>query len=293
MTGGPILLLGAGGQIGFELRRSLAPLGSIAAPTHADLDICDKTAIARIVDSLKPKLIVNAAAFTDVDGAEANEGRHLAMAVNGEAPGLLAEAAARTRVPLVHYSTDYVFDGAATRPYREDDGPAPINAYGRSKLAGDERIAKSGAPHLIFRTSWIYARRRRNFLRTVQRLAMEQDELRVVSDQIGAPTWARMVAEATAAVLGRCWRNGAGDPLSGCGGLYHMAAAGETSWHGFAQAIVAAGGKQIPVRAVTSAEFPRPAKRPAYSALDSGKLARVFEVTLPDWRDQLALCLAE
>ena len=293
MSARPILLLGASGQIGFELRRSLAPLRSIAAPPRAALDLSDAAALRRAVKSLKPSLIVNAAAFTGVDDCESGEGSRLATAVNAEAPGVLAKAAAAANIPLIHYSSDYVFDGGASRPYTENDPPAPLNAYGRSKLAGEEKIAKSGAHHLIFRTSWIYGRRGQNFLRTIQRLAREREELRVVSDQTGAPTWARMVAEATAAVLGRCWREGASDPLSGCGGIYHLAAAGETSWHGFAQAIVEAGGMRIPVRAVATAEFPRPARRPAYSVLDSTKAARRFGVALPDWREQLALCLAE
>jgi len=295
MTAAPILLLGTSGQIGFELRRTLAPLGPVVAPAHSELDLADESALARAVQTAAPSLIVNAAAFTDVDGAETAEGARAATAVNAEAPGRLAEAAARAHVPLVHYSTDYVFDGSARRPYREDDAAAPLNAYGRSKLAGERAIAETGAAHLILRTGWIYSRRGRNFLRTILRLASQQDELRVVADQAGAPTWARMVAEATADILARCWRAGSANPLSGCGGLYHLAATGETSWHGFAQAIVAAAAEEpdVPVRAIATPEFPRPARRPAYSVLDSGKAARVFGVRLPDWRDQLALCLAE
>lgn len=288
-----ILLLGASGQIGYELCRTLVALGTVIAPERDECDLAAAETVARTMKAAGPSLIVNAAAFTDVDGAETAEGQRRAMAVNADGAGRLAEAAARARVPIIHYSTDYVFDGAARRPYREDDAPAPLNAYGRSKLAGEKKIAASGAAHLILRTSWIYANRGSNFLRTMLRLAAEQKELRVVADQIGSPTWARKVAEATATILGQCWKPGAADALSGCAGTYHVAAAGETSWHGFAQAIVAATSTKIPVRAITTPEFPRPAKRPAYSVLDCGRAARVFGIALPDWRDQLAACLRE
>lgn len=288
-----ILLLGGDGQIGFELCCTLAPLGEIAAPGRDTCDLASPATIARTIESCAPDLIVNAAAYTDVDGAETPEGRSMAMAVNADAAGILAEAAKRARIPLVHYSTDYVFDGTAKRPYREDDQPAPVNAYGQSKLLGERKIAASGAAHLILRTSWVYARRGRNFLRTMLRLAAEQKELRVVDDQIGAPTWARAVAEATAAILARCWKPNAADPLSGRGGIYHIVARGETSWHGFAQAIMQTTRNNIPVRAIATAEFPRPAKRPAYSVLDCTKAALSFGVTLPDWRAQLAACMKE
>ena len=288
-----ILLLGASGQIGFELSRALASLGTIVAPARNECDLARPETIVRTVNAAAPALVVNAAAYTDVDGAETPDGRRAATAVNGEGPAALAKAAAAARIPVIHYSTDYVFDGTKGKPYREDDEAAPVNAYGQSKLAGERMIAASGAAHLIFRTSWIYGNRGRNFLRTMLRLASEQKELRVVRDQIGSPTWARAVAEATAAILGRCWKPGAADALSGLGGTYHIAAAGETSWHGFAQAIMAAAGRDVPVRAITTAEFPRPANRPAYSVLDCGKAARVFGVALPDWRDQLAACLKE
>jgi len=288
-----ILLLGAGGQIGYELSRALAPLGKIIAPGRNECDLARPETIARTLDAASPALVVNAAAYTDVDGAETPDGRRAATAVNAEGPAALAKAAAAAGMPVVHYSTDYVFDGTKGTPYREDDEAVPVNAYGQSKLAGERKIAASGATHFIFRTSWIYGNRGRNFLRTMLRLASEQKELRVVRDQVGSPTWARTVAEATAAILGRCWKPGAADALSGLEGTYHVAAAGETSWHGFAQAIMAAAGRDVPVRAITTAEFPRPANRPAYSVLDCGKAARVFGVALPDWRDQLAACLKE
>ncbi len=294
MNLGPILLLGSSGQIGFELHRSLSPLGDIVAFDRADLDLADEPALRRRVREVSPSLVVNAAAYTGVDKAESDEAA--ATIVNGNAPGWLAEEAARAKIPLVHYSTDYVFNGAAKRPYTEDDEPAPVNAYGRSKLAGEKNIVRSGAAFLLLRTSWIYARRGRNFLLTILRLAEKPEELRVVADQIGCPTSARMVSDATAKILSCCWRAGATDPLSGRGGLYHLAAGGETSWHGFAEAIIAgtrSGQPRKAVHAIPTSEFPRPAKRPAYSVLDSSKAARVFGVALPDWREQLRLCLDE
>lgn len=294
MTSRPILLLGSNGQIGFELHRSLSPLGDIVAFDRADLDLADEPALRRRVREISPSLVVNAAAYTNVDKAESDE--VAATIVNGNAPGWLAEEALLAKIPLVHYSTDYVFNGTAKRPYTEDDEPAPLNAYGRSKLAGEENVVRSGAAVLLLRTSWIYARRGRNFLLTILRLAEQPDELRVVADQIGCPTSARMAADATARILSCCWRAGSTDPLSGRGGLYHLAAGGETSWHGFAEAIIAEtspGQPRKAVRAIPTSEFPRPAKRPVYSVLDSSKAARVFGVTLPDWREQLRLCLNE
>lgn len=295
-----ILLTGATGQVGWELRRTLAPLGTVIAPGRDALDLAHERRLRRLVRETAPALIVNAAAYTAVDRAE--EEPDLAMAVNGAAPGWLAQEAARLGVPIVHYSTDYIFgaDGPppGPRPYRESDPPAPVNAYGRSKLAGEKAVAEAGAPHLVFRTSWIYAARGQNFLLTIRRLARERPELRIVDDQVGAPTWARMVAEATAQVLLRAWAPGADDPLSGLGGLYHLTAAGRTSWYGFARAIVAAMRRardpDLVVRRIVpvpSKEFPRPARRPAYSVLDNRALRRAFAISLPDWRTQLGLCL--
>lgn len=288
-----ILLFGGSGQIGWELVRALAPLGEVVAPARSELNLEDEDALGRAVPALDPLLIVNAAAFTDVDGAETSEGA--AAAMNARAPGILAQAALKLGIPIVHFSTDYVFDGRARHPYSEADAPAPLSAYGRSKLAGERAVADSGAAHLILRSSWIYSRRGKNFLSAIERLAREQNELRVVADQTGCPTWARMAAAAAAAMLAHCWRPGATDALTGKSGLYHVAAAGETSWHGFAEAIVAAlpgPDSKKPVRAITTAGMPRPAKRPAYSVLDCGKADAAFGVRLPHWREQLALCLA-
>ena len=300
---GTILLIGASGQIGWELQRALAPLGPLAAPGRDRLDLADRDQVRRCVRDIVPALVINAAAYTDVDGAEADGDR--AMAVNAVAPGILAEEARRLGIPLVHYSTDYVFGGtpspaSGNRPHREDDPPSPINAYGRTKLAGERAVQAAAAPHLIFRTSWIYADRGSNFLRTMQRLARERDELRVVDDQSGAPTWARMVAEATIQALARCWAPGDADPLSGNGGLYHLSAMGQTTWHGFAEAILrhALETDERNVRArrvipVASSAFPRPARRPAYSVLDNSAVFEAFGIRLPPWHDQLDLCLQE
>lgn len=295
----PILLIGATGQIGWELHRVLAPLAPIEAPRRKQLDLSDEAQVRRQVRAIRPALIVNAAAYTAVDKAEEEE--QAAMIVNGLAPGWLAEEAAGLAIPMVHYSSDYVFGGdpARSRPYREDEAPAPVNAYGRTKLVGEQAVAASGGNHLILRTSWLYGMRGRNFLVTIRHLASEQDELCVVDDQVGAPTWARLVAEATAQALAHAWRPGAAEPLSGCGGLYHLSAAGATSWHGFAAAIVEAlrrGGEPNlrvkRVAAVPSAEQPRAACRPPYSVLDNDAIHRAFAIRLPDWQSQLSLCLA-
>jgi dTDP-4-dehydrorhamnose reductase len=300
---GTILLIGATGQIGWELQRALASLGPVKAPGRDRLDLADRDQLRRCVRDIVPDLVINAAAYTDVDGAEANE--DLAMAVNAEAPGILAEEARRLDIPLVHYSTDYVFGGvpaaaSENRPYREDDPTSPINTYGRSKLAGERAIQAVAGPHLIFRTSWIYAARGSNFLRTMQRLARDRDELRVVEDQTGAPTWARMVAEATLQALARCWAPGDADPLSGSGGLYHLSATGQATWHAFAEAILRhaleADDRNVRARRVVpipSSAFPRPARRPAYSVLDNSAVCEAFDIRLPHWHSQLDLCLQE
>jgi dTDP-4-dehydrorhamnose reductase len=290
-----VLLTGAEGQVGWELARALAPLGPVTALGRSELDLADADAIRRAVRACRPRLIVNAAAYTLVDKAE--DEPELAEAINGRAPGILAEEAKRVGAAVVHYSTDYVFDGRGNRPYREDDRVAPLNAYGRTKLSGEQAVAGGGAPHLIFRTAWVYAGRGRNFLKTMQRLAAERDELRVVSDQVGAPTWARLIAEATALSLAATRRPDGWEALAERGGLYHLTCGGETSWHGFAQAIVAqapprSDGRRADVIAITTDDYPTRAARPGYSVLDCGRLEAAFGLRLPDWRDALRLCLA-
>ncbi len=292
---GPILLLGGNGQVGWELRRALAPLGDVRALDRADVDLVDHDALRRAARDAAPSLIVNAAAYTAVDRAEEDAG--LAHAVNAEAPRVLAEEAKRLDGGLVHFSTDYVFDGSAPRPYRETDAPSPVNEYGKSKLAGEAAIQDIGCAHLILRTSWIYSMRGANFLQTVRRLAGELEELRIVGDQRGAPTWARSVAEATALILARCGAPGGTGDLQERGGLYHLTASGETSWHGFAVAVadwMRATGQPVRCRRIhdiPTTDYPTPARRPANSLLDCGKLRETFGITLPDWRQQLSLCL--
>ena len=287
-----ILLTGCGGQLGRELKRSLACLGEVVACNQRQLDLAQADALRAAVRAMAPAVIVNAAAYTAVDKAEAEP--VAADAINAVAPGILAEEAKRLGALLIHYSTDYVFDGSKTTAYTEDDSPAPLSAYGRSKLGGEQAIAASGVRHLIFRTSWVYGLHGANFMKTMLRLGREWDELRaplrVVGDQIGAPTWTRHLADATAQILAR---------RDAPGGLYHLAAAGETSWHGYAEAIFAeaqAAGllEQSPVvHRITSADYPLPAARPANSRLDCSRFQRDFGLALPDWRTGLTDCLAD
>lgn len=290
-----ILLLGANGQVGWELQRSLEPLGPVRALTRAEADLSDRDALSRAVRETGPSLIVNAAAYTAVDRAE--EEAALAHAINAGAPGLLAGEAKRLGIALVHYSTDYVFDGAGDRPAREDDATAPLNAYGRTKLAGEAAIRESGCVHLILRTSWVYSMRGANFLLTMRRLAGEREELRIVADQTGAPTWARGIAGATTMILARSGAPADTGVLAEKGGLYHLAASGGTSWHGFAEAIVGwmrETGQPVrckQVLPIATADYPTPAKRPANSLLDCSKLLDAFGIVMPDWRDQLRLCV--
>ncbi|WP_313209213.1 dTDP-4-dehydrorhamnose reductase [Stenotrophomonas sp.] len=293
-----ILLLGANGQLGQELRRALAPLGTIVATTRSgalsDGSACEvadfdqPASLTALLDRVRPTVVVNAAAYTAVDRAE--DDREAAFRANAEAPGVLAHWCAQAGVPLVHYSTDYVFDGQGTRPYREDDATAPLGVYGASKLAGEQAIRAAGGRHLIFRTAWVYASHSANFLRTMLRVGAERDVLRVVADQVGTPTPAALIADVTAQAL---QHDGA---LSG---TWHLTAKGETSWHGFAEAIfadaVATGvlPRAPNVEAITTAEYPTPAKRPAYSHLDVAKLEQDFGVSLPSWQEGLKRVIAD
>jgi dTDP-4-dehydrorhamnose reductase len=287
-----ILLVGAQGQVGWELRRSLATQGEVIAvgrqtAPHA-LDLSQPEAILPLVETIQPNWIVNAAAYTAVDKAE--QEAELAQTINAIAPGLLAEAAGLVGAQLVHYSTDYVFDGTASSPYKEADAPNPQGVYGRTKLEGEEAIAKSGCDWLILRTAWVYGGRGHNFLRTMRRLAREREELRVVADQRGAPTWSRHIAEATAQILAQLGDDRAAWHRA-CG-VYHLTSAGEASWHDFASAIVEHQRQNEPiacqrVTAITTADYPTPAQRPAYSALNCEKLATTFGIRLPDWKAAL------
>ena len=292
-----ILLLGGRGQLGTELRRSLAPLGEVvvttrdgalpdAAPAIA-LDLSDLDSIASVVSSLRPDVVVNATAYTAVDRAE--DESELAYRVNAEAPKHLAAACVAHDAALVHYSTDYVFDGTATRPYREDDPTSPLGVYGTSKLAGEAAIGDSGARHLILRTAWVYATHSQNFLRTMLRVGAGRDELRVVADQVGSPTPAWLIADVTAAILAK----GIGQSR-----VRHLVAGGQTTWCGFAEAIfeqaVLAGliDRAPRVLPITTAEYPTPARRPAYSVLDSTALQVEYDLVIPGWRQALQATLA-
>ncbi len=279
-----ILVTGAAGQLGFELARVLRPHGDVVAAERARLDLADPDAIVAAVRGAKPKLIVNAAAYTAVDLAEREA--ELAAAINARAPGILAEEAKRAGAVLVHYSTDYVFDGTRTTPYPEDAPTSPLNVYGATKLEGERAVAAVGGAALVFRTSWVYGRRGKNFLRTIERLAAERDELRIVSDQVGVPNWSTTLAEATERVVSQ------GLPaLAERAGLYHLSSTGCASWYEFALAIVGAGSKPRVVP-IATADYPLPARRPAFAVLDTSRFAAAFGFSLPDWREALARCLA-
>jgi dTDP-4-dehydrorhamnose reductase len=275
-----ILLTGRTGQVGFELERVLAGFAELVPADRTKIDFTNSALIRDEVRKTKPELILNAAAYTAVDKAESEP--ETAMQVNGVAPGILAEEAKKLGALLVHYSTDYVFDGSGTSPYKEDDAPNPINVYGRSKLEGERRIAASGCRHLLLRTSWVYAPRGRNFFLTIAKKALAGEPLRVVSDQRGAPTEARLIAETTRALLER-----------GQEGVFNVVPSGETSWHGFAQAIVQAVGSSVKVDAIPSSAYPTPARRPAYSVLSTGKIARALGKAPPSWESSLDRCVKE
>ncbi|MGJ4730029.1 dTDP-4-dehydrorhamnose reductase [Luteimonas sp. SDU101] len=292
-----ILLLGANGQVGYELRRALGPIGGLVCATRdgrlqdggsceiANLD--EPHSLRDLVRRIGPDVVVNAAAYTAVDRAETD--RDSAFRSNAEAVGVLADACAERDALLVHYSTDYVFDGSGTRPYREDDPVSPLGAYGASKLAGEQAVQSGGARHFIFRTAWVYADRGSNFMLTMLRLARERDELRVVADQTGTPTPAALIADVTASILARPFERS---------GLWHLTAQGETTWHGFASAIfaraqarglIAHAPRVVPI---ATADYPTPARRPAYSRLDCSRLERDFGIVLPEWRAALDAVLS-
>lgn len=290
-----ILLFGRQGQVGHELQRALRPLGDIIALDRNGQDsLCGDLAntqgIASTIARVRPDVIVNAAAHTAVDRAESEA--DLAFAINASAPGIMAQEAAKLGSLLIHYSTDYVFDGSGTAPWRETDTPAPLNTYGHSKLAGEQAIAASGCQHLILRTSWVYGLLGNNFVKTVLRLAREQQTLAMVVDQIGAPTGARLIADVTAKALATAIHQRQS-------GIYHLAASGETSWHGYATFIVEqarASGVQLTterIEPVASSAFQAPAQRPANSRLDTGKLQRQFALHLPPWQEGVSQLIKE
>lgn len=282
--GGPLILVtGAAGQLGHELAAALAPLGRVVAFDRSSLDLAQPAQIAAVLDRVAPELIVNAGAFTAVDRAEAEP--DAAFAVNARAPGVLAEEARRRGALLIHYSTDYVFDGALAEPRDERSPVRPLNVYGASKLEGERAVEAAGGHALVFRTSWVYGRRGRNFLTTIERLAQERNEVRVVADQHGTPNWSRALAQATATLVahGLPW-------LAERSGLYHLSAQGSTTWAGFARAILG-GAARTQVVPITSAEYPASARRPAYAVLATNRFEATFGFALAHWRDALRECL--
>lgn len=283
-----VLITGRNGQVAQALLSSLAGLGELTCLGRAELDLSDAQAIRQRVRTLRPDLIINAAAYTAVDQAETDADN--AFAINAVAPGVLAEEAKALGVPLIHYSTDYVFDGSKASPYREDDEPQPLGVYGQSKLAGEQAITAAGGDYLILRTSWVYSLYGRNFLLTMQRLLQEREELRVVSDQVGAPTWAGTIADTTRALIEQ-WQQGTPGPW----GTYHLTGLGETSWFGFAEAIgeqLRSTGKPCArLVPIASSEYPTPAQRPLNSRLDCSRLQTAWNVRLPTWQGALADCL--
>ena len=304
-----ILLTGKSGQVGSELLQLLPGIGRVVAPDRQALDLLDSDNLRRTVRDVRPQLIVNTAAYTAVDQAETEEAR--ARAVNSEAPEVLAQEAKKIGAALVHYSTDYVFDGSKRSPYEETDLPNPLNVYGKTKLAGEEAIRRAEIPHFLFRTSWVYGTRGRNFLLTILRLASEREELKVVCDQVGAPTYAKEIAMATMKVLTRVGEHGRfADGLAEATGTYHMTAAGQTTWFEFAKAILekarstshtvpwfvaSTHGRALVVRRIipiSTKEYPTAAQRPAFSVLSNSRFVETFGLELPHWSAQLHRCFA-
>jgi dTDP-4-dehydrorhamnose reductase len=304
-----ILLTGKSGQLGAELNRLLPKLGEVIAPERNELDLREPEKIRQVMRSTNPRLVINAAAYTAVDAAETDEAS--ALAVNAEAPRLLALEAKTIGAMLVHFSTDYVFDGSKKTPYVESDPPNPLNAYGRTKLAGEQSIRNSGVAHLIFRTSWVYATHGRNFLLTILRLATEREELKIVADQVGAPTCASDLAEGTTRIVaGMIVGDKSELTFPEGSGTYHMTAAGQTTWYEFANAILeearrapqnlpwlatATKGRPLIARRVvpiSTEEFHSPTSRPAYSVLSNARVKQAFGIALPDWRFELQSCFS-
>jgi dTDP-4-dehydrorhamnose reductase len=291
-----ILLIGSSGQVGWELQRCVQTLGEVVAVgrnrsqiTAGYIDLANPDSIRSIIREVKPTLILNAAAYTAVDQAE--QEAELAHQINGTAPGILAEESLRLNALLIHYSTDYVFNGDHTLPYTEKETVNPIGVYGTSKLAGEQAIQAVGGHYFILRTAWVYGLQGKNFLVTMQRLAKERDELKVVMDQTGTPTWSRMIAEATSQIITQLYSPLSQADLGRLSGIYHLTCAGQTSWYKFAKAIIAQCEKQPRVLPITTAEYPTPTKRPTYSVLCNAKLAETFGITLPKWDRALDLCL--
>jgi dTDP-4-dehydrorhamnose reductase len=302
-VGGPILVTGKSGQVGGELVKVLAPLGDVVAPGREDMNLADVESIRRTIRAMQPRWIVNPAAYTAVDKAESEP--DLAYAINAEAVKVMGEEAERIGAGVLHFSTDYVFDGTSPVPYVETDATMPASVYGASKLAGERALTESGAAHMIFRTSWVYGTRGKNFLLTILKLARERETLRVVADQRGAPTWSRDLAEMSAHVIQHCEKATGQDgkqlpeAVASLGGIYHATGSGETTWHEFAVEAVRLQrecelqNRFAEIEAITTAEYPTPARRPANSRLNCGKLEQRFGWRMMDWHESLQRVLAE
>jgi dTDP-4-dehydrorhamnose reductase len=291
-----ILLTGATGQVGWELARTLLPIGEVIEVDRSQADLADLNALRAIIQRHNPNIIVNPAAYTAVDKAETEQ--ELAFLINSKAPGVMAEEAKKIGALLIHYSTDYVFDGTQSSPYTEDDSTNSVNVYGQSKLAGEQAIQSVACDYLILRTSWVYAGRGNNFLKTILRLAAEREELKIVADQIGSPTWARLIAEATAHIVRQAIFEKQANQFNS--NIYHLTSSGNTSWHGFAQKIVDIVREQGKVELknkvihpIPTTDYPLPAKRPANSRLSTNRLEQQFGLTMPTWDNALKLCMQE
>lgn len=291
-----ILVTGKNGQVGWELARSLLPLGEVISLERSEADFSRPEKLRPIIQSLKPDVIVNAAAYTAVDKAESEA--ELAMIINGIAPGVIAEEAKKIRALFIHYSTDYVFDGTKNGPYHEDDKPNPINVYGRSKLAGEEAIQESDSDYIILRTSWVYTARGHNFLNTMRKLVLERDELSIVADQTGTPTWARLIAETTAHCIFQSLLKIENGTFSS--GLFHLTAKNETSWYEFTKVIVENicsnnddNSQLAVIKPINTSDYPTPARRPLNSCLSTKKLEQYFGLVMPSWKSALQLCMDE
>jgi len=303
VSNGPILLIGARGQVGMDALPLLQNCGEVIALTRSELDLTDAAAIRAVVRQLKPSWIVNAAAYTAVDKAESDA--HVAYAINGDAPGVLGEEAALVGAPVIHFSTDYVFSGAGSTPWSEDDATGPLSVYGASKLAGERALAESGAVHFIFRTSWVFGATGENFLQKILKLALEREELKIVDDQVGSPTWSRELARLVVHCIQREEAEGqrSGRPVADAArpvsGIYHACGAGSTTWFGFASEFVRLAQKAHPERKYTklipvpSTAYPTAAKRPANSRMNCEKLRRTLEFEMPPWQDSTARAMDE
>ena len=288
-----ILLAGKNGQVGWELNRSLSKLGTVFAMGREDMDLSKPETLRPVIQDIRPDIIINAAAYTAVDKAESEP--DIAMTVNGIAPGMIAKEAKKIGATVIHYSTDYVFDGKATSPYKEENPTYPLSVYGNSKLAGEQAVIQAGIPHIIFRTSWVYSLRGSNFLITMQKLAQTRKQIKVVDDQTGAPTSARAIGESTAHILGQGLKAGTTkSSIFSHPGVFHMSCGGETNWFGFAKIIFRLSGlsEGTEVIPISTSEYPTPAARPKYSLLSNKRLKQVFHHQMPPWQDALQECLS-